>query len=454
MKQRGEFLFYVSVGAGMALATISFTMLSGLFEAATGGWVILGMVLGGAMCGVIASSVGELAGMFPSAPGIRTYLKAAFGNRPSLFLVHLYLIFLIMIAGAESYLFSLVVAQVAPAIPQMVVIFALLGGVVLVNLYGLELPRNVQMVTAFVLLAILCAAGIAGIVAGPPAGGGPAPEGLGFSGSAGLLPLVATMAIFLYVGFEWVTPLGLRPQAYERSIPLAMLTAILANVVACGLFASGMASTMPREAITATFIPQVPYLDGLLGRAGVWLAVGVSGMACISTFNAGIMGSSRLIFALTRESLLPQWAGTINPDTGAPRGAVLFMGALAAIAATVVVALDAPLLAALIGSAIIAFVYAAFTLAVLRLRKLRPAGRRPFRTPIPVAVQWAFVVMMPVLGVGTLFELEEQYPWQAVAGFAAALAASALLTRWSEALSRPAAAPAARAVPDEAKSLT
>ena len=250
LKQRGEFLFYVSVGAGMALATISFTMLSGLFEAATGGWVVLGMVLGGLMCGVIASSVGELAGMFPSAPGIRTYLKAAFGNRPSLFLVHLYLIFLVMIAGAESYLFSLVVEQVAPGIPHMAVILLLLGGVVLVNLYGLELPRNVQMVTAFVLLAILCVTGIAGLVTGPPAGG-PAPEGLGFSGSAGVLPLVATMAIFLYVGFEWVTPLGLRPSAYERAIPMAMLTAILANVVACGLFASGMASTLGREAITS-----------------------------------------------------------------------------------------------------------------------------------------------------------------------------------------------------------
>ncbi len=454
MKQRGEFLFYVSVGAGMALATISFTMLSGLFLEAPGGWVVTGMVLGGLMCGVVAASVGELAGMFPSAPGIRTYLKAAFGNRPSIFLTHLYLIFLIMIAGAESYLFSLVVAQVAPGLPHMAVILVLLGGVVLVNLYGLELPRNVQMVAAFVLLSILCATGLLGIFSGPPAGGGPAPEGLSLAGSPVLLPTLAAMAIFLYVGFEWVTPLGLRPSAYERPIPMAMLTAILANVVACGLFASGMATTMGRETITATFIPQVPYLGALLGRGGVWLAVGVSCLACISTFNAGIMGSSRLIFALTRESLLPRWAGTINERTGAPRGAVLFMGALAAVSAAGVVALDAPLLAALIGSAIIAFVYAAFMLAVIRLRKLRPAGRRPFRTPLPAAVQWAFAVVLPVLGVGTLFELEEEYPWQAVAGFLLAVAAAALLTRWSEALSRPAAAPAARTAPEEANSLT
>lgn len=457
MKQRGEFLFYVSVGAGMALATISFTMLSGLFEAAAGGWVVAGILLGGVMCGVIAASVGELAGMFPSAPGIRTYLKQAFGNRPSLFLVHLYLIFLIMIAGAESYLFSLVVSQLAPGLPHMAVILALLAGVVLVNLYGLELPRNVQIASAAVLLAVLCVTGTLGLFSAPAPGAAPA-AGLALSGAgAGIavtLATAATMAMFLYVGFEWVTPLGLRPSAYERAIPRAMLTAIAVNTVACALFAAGMASTLARDAITHTTIPQVPYLGALLGRAGVGLAVGVSCLACISTFNAGIMGSSRLIFALTRERLLPQWAGTINPETGAPRGAVLFMGALAAVSATVVVALDAPLLAALIGSAIIALVYGSFMLAVLRLRTLKPAGRRPFRTPLPAWVQWAFAGVLPVLGVGTLFELPEQYPWQAIAGFAAALAAAALLTRWSEALSRPAAAPAARAVPEEAKSLT
>lgn len=459
MKQRGEFLFYVSVGAGMALATISFTMLSGLFEAASGGWVVAGILLGGVMCGVIAASVGELAGMFPSAPGIRTYLKQAFGNRPSLFLVHLYLIFLIMIAGAESYLFSLVVSQVAPGLPHMAVILVLLASVVAVNLYGVELPRNVQIASAAVLLVVLCVTGALGLFSAPAAGAAPA-AGLRFSGEGGALAIVATlgtaatMAMFLYVGFEWVTPLGLRPSAYERAIPRAMLTAIAVNTVACALFAAGMASMLTRDAITHTTIPQVPYLSALLGRAGVGLAVGISCLACISTFNAGIMGSSRLIFALTREKLLPQWAGTINPETGAPRGAVLFMGALAAVSAAIVVALDAPLLAALIGSAIIAFVYAAFMLAVLRLRRLKPAGRRPFRTPLPAWVQWAFAAVLPVLGVMTLRELPEQYPWQAVAGFLLALAAAALLTRWSEALSRPATAPAARPVAEEAKSLT
>lgn len=452
MKQRGEFLFYVSVGAGMALATISFTMLSGLFEVASGAWVVLGILLGGLMCGAVASSVAELASMFPSAPGIRTYLKAAFGNRPSLYLTHLYLIFLVMIAGAESYLFALVAGTLAPGIPPMVIIVALIWSVVAVNLRGLELPRNVQVFTAFVLLALLCVMGTIGILRSPD-GTAAAVGELGRAGGWAILPVAATMAIFLYVGFEWVTPLGLRPSAYERAIPRAMLTAIALNVVACGLFAFGMSANLAREAIAATPIPHVPYLTALLGRTGTWLAVGISSLACISTFNAGIMGSSRLIFAITRERLLPAWCGTINEQTGAPRGAVFFMGTLATAAAAVVVALDGALLAAVIGSSIIAMVYAAFMLAVLRLRRQRANARRPFRTRLAPWVQWAFVGLLPLLGIAVLGELPG-HPVAPAVGMVVALAAAAGLTRWSEHLSRPVPPPAEAAPVAAPSSLT
>ena len=452
MKKGTEFLFYVAVGAGMALATVSFTMMSGLFEVTRGGWVVLAVLLGGVMCAFIASSVAELASMFPSAPGIRTYLKAAFGNRPSLFLVHLYLIFLIMIAGVESYLFSLVVGTVAPGLPHMAVILVLLGTVVAVNLAGLELPRIVQIVTAGVLIAVLCVTGALGVF-GAPAESREVLAGLTTAGDWAILPAAAAMAMFLYVGFEWVTPLGLRPSAYERAIPRAMLVAIAANTVACALFIFGMAANLPREAVVATSIPQVPYLQSVLGPAGLWLAVGLSCLACMSTFNAGIMGSSRLIFALTRESLLPRWAGAISMRTGAPVGAVLFMGSLAAVSAFVVVSLEAELLAAVIGSAIICFVYAAFMLSVIRLRRLRPAARRPFRTPVHAAVQWLFVIALPLLGVQVLLSLPT-HGRQPLVGMVIALAAAAALTRWSEVLSRPAPAPEARPVAEEIGTLT
>ena len=41
MKGPREFIFYLAVGAGMALGTSAFTMVSGLFEVVGGLWVLL-----------------------------------------------------------------------------------------------------------------------------------------------------------------------------------------------------------------------------------------------------------------------------------------------------------------------------------------------------------------------------------------------------------------------------
>ena len=74
MKRWFELLFYVTFGAGMAFGMSSFTMLSGLNEIVTGPWVVVAIVVAGLLCAAISSSVAELASMYPSAPGVRTYL--------------------------------------------------------------------------------------------------------------------------------------------------------------------------------------------------------------------------------------------------------------------------------------------------------------------------------------------------------------------------------------------
>jgi ethanolamine permease len=145
MKHGTEMLFYVSFGAGMAMGTSSFTMISGVFELVTSLWAVSAVCLAGLLCIIISHSIAELASMYPSAPGIRTYLKVAFGDRTSLFLVHLYLIFVVLIAGVESYMFALVVKAILPSVSPLGVVMALLITVIITNLLGLELPRWMQI---------------------------------------------------------------------------------------------------------------------------------------------------------------------------------------------------------------------------------------------------------------------------------------------------------------------
>ncbi len=437
MKSRSELTFYVSIGAGMALGTSSFTMLSGLFDVVSSLWVAVAILLAGLFCIIISSSVAELASMYPSSPGIRTYLKVAFGNRLSLFLVHLYLIFIVLIAGVESYVFAQVIAILMPGVPPMGIVLALLALVVVTNLMGLELPRWMQILTAFVLITSILVMGAFGALTLHAQA-----EGLHLSLGENLsnlkgLPGAASMAIFLFIGFEWVTPLGLRPSSYEKKIPRSMPLAIITNMIAYSFFVVGLSTTLAPTRIVADSIPQVPYFTTLFGTPfGSYFAGALSVLAIFSTFNAGIMGSSRLIFVLTREGNLPKWCAKISLRTGAPVGAISVLGVLAVLSALLVVSFDLELIAAVIGSSIICFVYAAFMLAVVRLRKTQPDVKRPYVTRVPAPLRWFLIIVIPLTGIAALFSLPEWGVWPVV-GMAIFVVLALFLTQWSLVLSKP-----------------
>jgi amino acid transporter len=426
MKRWFELLFYVTFGAGMAFGMSSLTMLSGLNEIVTGPWVVVAIVLAGLLCAAISSSVAELASMYPSAPGVRTYLKAAFDNRVSLMLVYLYLIFMVLVAAVEAFMFALVLGSVFPAVPLLLAALAIIGFTVVVNLYGLELPKTMQIVTTLLLIVLIIVLAVVGITRGTqvPA----ADEGWG---QAARVPAAIGMAVYLFIGFEWITMLGMRPDSYRRTIPLSMPLAIATNVVAYSLCAFGFWRMLPHAAIVAGTTPQIPYFTALLGPWGPYLALGISFLAIFSTFNAGVMGGSRLIYALTREGILPAWCAKMN-ERGAPVGGIFTLGTLAALTAVVVVTWRVEVLAAVIGSAFVCFVYAAFMLAVIKLRKTRPQARRSFRTAVPEWLQWAIAVAFPLLGLSSLVSQPgpKSIP---IAGALVFVAAAALLTRWSHA---------------------
>lgn len=429
MRGRLELVFYVAVGAGMALATSSFMMVAGLFEVATTFWVLVALVLAGIACSVIALSIGELAGMFPSSPGVRTYFKSAFGNRASLTLIYLYFAFLILIAGVESYVFALVMRALVPGVSPTWIVVALFVAVTVTNLAGLQLPRGVQMATAFASVTIILSVGAVGLGVSPPSAADAFAVGSVGAGIA-TLPATVGLAVFLFMGFEWVTPLGLRPDSYQRRIPLSMPLAIGALVLTYLFFGAGLAANLPRGTIATDLTPQVPYFTAVLGDAGVQLAGLLSLTAIVSTFNAGLMGGSRLISVMSRDGSLPAWCGRMSIRTGAPVGAVLVLGSLAMGSSLAILTLDLEFVAAVIGASIICLIYSGYMAAVLRLRRSMPDRPRPFRTMLPRAAQWAMIVALLVVAVATLFSMPDLGVLP-LAGMVAATALAAALSHWS-----------------------
>jgi amino acid transporter len=377
---------------------------------------------------LLSSSIAELASMYPSSPGVRTYLKVALPPRTSLFLVYLYLIFMIMVAGIESYLFALVVRQLFPHLPALAVVITLLVCTVVVNLLGLELPRGVQMFTTTALILSVLFLGVAG--AAPHLGNLHWGANM-FSGHPlSQISDALGSAVYLFIGFEWVTMMGFSAKSYERKIPISMPLAILTNIVAYCIFAMALAARMSTDAVTASAIPQLPYFVQMFGPRGAYVGLALSILAIVSCFNAGVMGGSRLIYALAREGNFPKSWGTLSLTTGAPIGGVLVLGVLATIASVIIVSFELEEVAAVVGSGIVCCVYAAFVWAVLRLRKTQPNARRTFRSPLPIWLHWVLIVALPAAGVGALFGIKGKTV-QVLATTAGLVVVSAVTVLWS-----------------------
>jgi ethanolamine permease len=428
MKKAFELGFYVTFGAGIAFGISSFTILSELFKVASSFWLVISICLAGFICMLLSSCIAELASMYPSSPGVRTYLKVALPPRTSLFLVYLYLIFMIMVAGIESYLFALVVRQLFPHLPALAVVITLLVCTVVVNLLGLELPRGVQMFTTTALILSVLFLGVAG--AAPHLGNLHWGANM-FSGHPlSQISDALGSAVYLFIGFEWVTMMGFSAKSYEHKIPISMPLAILTNIVAYCIFAMALAARMSTDAVTASAIPQLPYFVQMFGPRGAYVGLALSILAIVSCFNAGVMGGSRLIYALAREGNFPKSWGTLSLTTGAPIGGVLVLGVLATIASVIIVSFELEEVAAVVGSGIVCCVYAAFVWAVLRLRKTQPNARRTFRSPLPIWLHWVLIVALPAAGVAALFGIKGKTV-QVLATTAGLVLASAITVLWS-----------------------
>lgn len=393
-----ETLEYVAIGAGMALASGSFTVLAGLYTVTAGLWVVLAVGLAAVLCLGVSLSLAELASMYPSAPGIGTYLRFAVGRRFALTAVFLYLSLLVAIAGVESFVFAQIVRELFPAAPSTLCVIALFVGVIAINLFGVEQPRLAQLATTLVL--VLAVLGLASYALGQPGGSTAAPK----ASSAGLLGATG-MAVFLYMGFEWVMPLGRSPKSYRKALPWSLPITLGVLALTYGSFAAALHWLLPVERVTATAVPQIALGQSLFPTAGRYVAIALSLLATFGAFNAGLMGGARMAYGLAREGSLPPALARLDPDSGVPTVAICTLGALCLGAGLMISHLRLHLVAAAVGAGIECLLYGALVHATLRLRVTASAHKRPFRAPVPALLQRLLSIALPLFGLGALLSL-------------------------------------------------
>jgi amino acid transporter len=418
-----ELAVYVAISAGMALTTNCFSMIASLFGVVSYAALSLAIVLAGVFCILVSTSIAELASLFPSAPGLRTYLKAAFGDYVSLALVSLYLMMAAMIGAVQAYILSLVLSDMGFTVLPLIVGVVTLTAVVVLNLVGMQMPRAVQLIMTGLLVAgILVVAAFA--LSGPAPSPVPVPTvpAVGASDLQAFLTGIS-LAIFLFIGFEWVTPTGTGPHAYRWMIPLSMPIAIGLLVILYLAFSAAISASLDTAGVVNNLIPQMALGRATLGAVGYYLMAFLTLLAALASFNAGIMAASRMVYALSRERVLPAWCAWISMRSGAPLGAILLVGAILLTATVATIHTGKYMLVTVIAVAIECLVYGALIFATLRLRVLRSAEPRPFKSPLPPLAQGLIGLMLPALGLGALMSYTES-PFSAWNGFFALVAGS------------------------------
>lgn len=390
----------VSAGAGLALATVSYTsnMQVATYVAGNSGWMPI--LIAGAISFLAAFVFAELVGMFPTAAGIKLFIEQAFSERAALIFATVYITVSVGVVGTETYILANVLHSAFPAIPGLVWIFVFLTTVALVNIRGVTLAGLAQDITTYSLFAGLIGVSLWAVVRNGLTRPDFTLASLVSPGDGLGLAQAVAIGVFLYLGFEWVTPLAEEVHDFKL-IPRGMFGAILLLGFSYALFNLAMTTTVPVAVLSQSPVPHVLFGQALLGRAGVMLFLVLSILASTTTFNAGVLTASRFIYAMSRDRALPRVFSRLHPVWATPWPAVLLLVGVTTAVSLAVYFTGYYKVLIFLGAAVECMIYVVMAASLLGLRRRSPERARPFRVPggwvIPAVVIAVYSVLFVLI---------------------------------------------------------
>jgi amino acid transporter len=253
------------------------------------------------------------------------------------------------------------------------------AGFTLLNVTGTENAAKLQNGVVALLLSILAVVLLWGSLDALGLVGQPsAPEQFM---PFGPLPVLTTAALVFtsYLGFAQVATVAGEMKRPGRNLPLAMVGSVVivgilyvvTIFVATSAFGSDRLATLGETAM-------VDVGRHYLGSAGALAIVFGGLLATMSSANASILSTSRAVYAVSKDALLPRWASRINLKYGTPHVALGMAGG----PVLVLVATGQVEVLAEVASFLHLILYGLICVALLVLRRDEPDWYDPdFRTP-------------------------------------------------------------------------
>lgn len=377
----GEHGLHRTVGLfGATVSGIAIVLGAGIYvlvgEAAglSGNAVWMSFVVASLLAAGTGLSYAELTSMFPEAGAAAAYAKEAFGARVAFVTGWMDVLVNAIGAPAVALGFGSYLGALTGLSP---VLLALAVLVVCAAIVLLGVNQTVSVAGVFALIEV---SGLALVIAvGLPSLGSVdlfAVE----HGATGLLA-GAALVFFAYEGFEEIATLSEEVKDPTRTIPLALLVAVVVTTLIYALVSAVVVSVLPWQELAES---DAPLADVVRILAGDRFAQGISFVALFATFNTVLLllaTGPRAIYGMSNRGLLPAILGRIWAARGTPWVAILGVTVVSLVFAA---------------SGDIGFVaqvtnFAVFTLfvvvngSVMRLRWTQPDRPRPFRVRPAVA---------------------------------------------------------------------
>ncbi len=410
-----------AVGLGAIIGAGIF-VLSGTSIALAGADALIAFVVVGLVATILALEMGELSSLMPDVKGASySYTFAAFGSRLGFITgIFRYLSLAISISvvslGFGSYLASLLGWSVhAYSIPLAIILIAVLS---VVNLLGIKKAAEADSVLVVIKIGILLLfIGFAVYAAMNGVGTGAASHftfDLSFGGLQGIF--AASIAIFFaYSGFQSIATFSGRIKGGGNGAAKAILASVVISITLYVLVVFGLLLLLPPTAYGISADPLTSALTSSGAPAWFFLLIGIGALiATTSATLATILTSSRSIYQMSADGLLPRVLMRYNQEKGTAENGVIISAVIAVI---MLFAGDVYLIVSIVTFSLM-FDYLIVGFDVIHFRRLgrKPGFSMPLYPYLPVVgivILTVFLISLPlealVLGVAVFLFLAVFY---------------------------------------------
>jgi len=187
----------------------------------------------------------------------------------------------------------------------------------------------------------------------------------------------AALVFFAFIGFDAVTSAAEEVKRPERDLPIGIIGSLAVCAILYVLVSAIMTGIVPFQKFAGVDHPvslalQFANENWVAGFVDLGAILGMTTVILVMTY-----GQTRIIFAMSRDGLLPEKLSTLHPKFGTPFFATWVVGIVFSLIGAVV---PLGVLAELINIGTLA-AFCLVSLAVIVLRKKRPELRRGFRCP-------------------------------------------------------------------------